>query len=181
MARTLVGRALDIQPDHWTWREGAHGRPEIAHPETPLHFNLAHSAGLVVCALANGREVGVDVEDLERPATDPKMIQRYFSPAEAADIERHGEAWRDRFLRYWTLKEAYLKARGLGISVPLREISFILDPQDIAVTFLGTLDGTSTAWSFDLSQPTGRHLVAIAASRSDGILPAIAIERYSLT
>ena len=64
MARTLVGGALGLDRDGWQWREGERGRPEIGQPATALHFNLAHSAGLVVCALAHGRDVGVDVEDL---------------------------------------------------------------------------------------------------------------------
>jgi 4'-phosphopantetheinyl transferase len=178
MSRRLVGRALGVAPDAWDWREGARGRPEIAHPPTPLHFNLAHSAGLVVCALANGREVGVDVEDLERPPTDPRMVPRYFAPAEAADIEAHGAAWRERFLEYWTLKEAYLKARGLGIALPLREICFELRPDGVRITFLGSLAGTSTDWVFQLSQPTEHHLVAVAASRSEGVVPTITIEQY---
>jgi 4'-phosphopantetheinyl transferase len=178
MSRRLVGRALDLAPDAWDWHEGPHGRPGIADPPTPLHFNLAHSAGLVVCALATGREVGVDVEDLERPPTDPRMVPRYCAPAEAADIEAQGAAWRERFLQYWTLKEAYLKARGLGIALPLREICFELRPNGVRITFLGSLAGTSTDWVFQLSHPTARHLVAIAASRSDGVAPAITIEQY---
>src|SRR5262245_14512351 len=63
MARSLVGAVLDLAPNRWTWREGSHGRPEIASPDSDLCFNIAHSAGLVACALARGREVGVDVED----------------------------------------------------------------------------------------------------------------------
>ena len=178
MSRRLVGGALDVAPGAWQWREGPHGRPEIADPPTPLHFNLAHSAGLVVCALARGREVGVDVEDLERPPLDSRMVPRYCAPAEAADIEAQGAAWRDRFLTYWTLKEAYLKARGLGISVPLREISFVLQPDGAQITFLGSLAGTPTDWTFQLERPTGRHLVAIAVASAAGVSPSIAIEPY---
>lgn len=178
MSRDLVGRALNVGAGGWEWREGARGRPEIAHPQTAVRFNLAHSAGLVVCAVASGRDVGVDVEDLRRPATDPRMINRYCAPAEAADIEAQGDRWRDRFLIYWTLKEAYLKARGLGISVPLREISFVLEPEPVRVTFLGSLAGTSVAWTFHLSRPTDRHLVAIAVSAEDGVEPRVLINSY---
>jgi 4'-phosphopantetheinyl transferase len=178
MSRGLVGQALNVGAGDWEWREGAHGRPEIAHPPTPVRFNLAHSAGLVVCAIARGREVGVDVEDLQRPATDPGMVNRYCAPAEAADIEAQGDRWRDRFLIYWTLKEAYLKARGLGISVPLRDICFVLDPPPVRVTFLGSLAGTPAAWTFHLARPTERHLVAIAASAEDGVEPRVLIDSY---
>jgi 4'-phosphopantetheinyl transferase len=178
MSRDLVGRALNVGASDWEWREGAHGRPEIAQPATPVRFNLAHSAGLVVCAVTTGRDVGVDVEDLQRPPLDERMIARYCAPAEAADIAAHGARWRDRFLIYWTLKEAYLKARGLGISVPLREISFVLDDGAVRVTFLGSLAGTSDAWTFHLARPTERHLVAIAASTDDGVQPGMLIDTY---
>ncbi len=126
MARSLVGVALGVPPESWIWREGPHGRPEIAAPDADLHFNLSHSAGVVVCALARGRTIGVDVEDLSRRAPDPAIVTRYCSPAEAEDVCAQGDRWRDRFLTYWTLKEAYLKARGLGIAVHLSDISFTL-------------------------------------------------------
>lgn len=177
MSRDLVGRALNVGAGAWDWREGPHGRPEIARPSTLVRFNLAHSAGLVVCAVASGREVGVDVEDLHRPATDPRMVNRYCAPGEAADVEAQGDRWRERFLIYWTLKEAYLKARGLGISVPLREIGFVLSPAP-RVTFHGSLAGSSDAWAFHLSRPTDRHLVAIAVSIEDGAQPGVLVNRY---
>ena len=177
MSRRLVGEALGVPPEQWEWRTGTHGRPEIASPSTPIRFNLAHSAGLVVCALANAREVGVDVEDLRRPPIDERMIRRYLSPLEADDVEAQGEHWRHRFLHYWTLKEAYLKALGLGISVPLREISFALEPE-VRITFHGSLADTSTSWVFQLLQPTDQHLVAIAASADDGVRPEIRIGAF---
>ena len=173
MARVLVGRALDVGPHAWTWTEGPRGRPQVGDPDTRLRFNLAHSAGLVVCGLAHGRDVGVDVEDLGRRQTDPALVRRYCSPAEADDILERGDAWPDRFLDYWTLKEAYLKARGLGISVPLADLSFTLGPDGIGLTFLGRLAGTDPRWRFALARPTGRHVVAVAAEAADGVRPDI--------
>ena len=76
MARAVVGAALGVAPVAWQWREGPHGRPEIAAPPAPLQFNLAHSAGLVTCALASGRQVGADVEDLNRRRVDPAVVRR---------------------------------------------------------------------------------------------------------
>lgn len=178
MARGLVGRALGIPPDSWRWQEGPHGRPEIAAPETTLKFNLAHSAGLVACAVADGRDVGVDVEHVTRPPIDLKMVRRYCSPAEADDIEAHGEdGWQRRFLIYWTLKEAYLKARGLGISVPLSEITFDLNRDHALVRFDGSLEGTDTRWCLRFLQPTPDHLLAIAASTADGVTPSVVIDK----
>jgi 4'-phosphopantetheinyl transferase len=175
MARALVGAALGVAPDAWQWRDSPRGRPEIAAPATALQFNLSHSAGLVACALATGRAVGVDVEHLRRRPVDRSLVRRYCSPAEADDIEAHGEAWLQRFLQYWTLKEAYLKARGLGVSVPLAEIEFhqaagaprATSNDDIAIAFRGTLAGTDDRWAFALLQPAADHILAVATERGD--------------
>lgn len=186
MARALVGRAAGVAPMAWEWREGPHGRPEIGAPATRVKFNLAHSAGLVVCALANGRDVGVDVEDFERHPVDRGVVERYCSPAEVRDIVASGDEWHDRFLHYWTLKEAYLKARGLGISVPLSDVSFSLSPagktsaEAASVDFLDSLAGTDNRWFFHLSQPTERHLVAVAASMADAVMPRVSVDPLPL-
>jgi 4'-phosphopantetheinyl transferase len=163
MARSLVSQALHVAPMAWQWREGPQGRPEIASPPTPVHFNIAHSAGVVVCAIGFDREVGVDVEDLRRRPTAREVVDRYCAPGEVADIDAQPtDAWRDRFLAYWTLKEAYLKARGLGIALPLADIRFVLAADGISVEFSGELAGTDTRWAFELTRVTDRHLVAIA-------------------
>src|SRR5687767_10403366 len=113
MARALVGAALGVAPTAWPWRDAGRGRPAIDMPSCPLSFNLAHSGGLVVCALARDTEVGVDVEDRARAALDRNLVARYCSPAERVAIDARGEdGWQDQFLQFWTLKEAYLKARG---------------------------------------------------------------------
>lgn len=176
MARTLVARALDVDPGAWRSREGPHGRPEVDADGCDVRFNLAHSADLVVCALARGRDVGVDIEDRERPPIDRNLVRRYCSPDEAADIESHGEpGWRDRFLTYWTLKEAYLKACGLGISVPLAELNFTIDAQNASarLEFLGSLASHDDRWAFRLTTIGPRHLLAVAVSVADGSAPAI--------
>jgi len=180
MARTLVARALHVDPGAWQWREGPHGRPEICAPATQLSFSLAHSAGLVVCALAHGREVGVDVEDRERRPVDPQVVSRYCAPDEVRDIEAQGaHGWHDRFLIYWTLKEAYLKARGLGITLPLAQISFAFDAAGPRVRFLESLAGTDDRWTFHIAQPTPRHVLAVAASRADDTRPSIAVAPFT--
>ena len=179
MARSLVGAALEVSPDAWTWREGPHGRPEIAEPASPLHFNLSHSAGVVVCALSRNRAVGVDVEDLTRRAPDPAIVTRYCSPAEAEDVCAQADGWRDRFLTYWTLKEAYLKARGLGISVHLSDISFTLaGGEQPRIGFLDSLAGTDERWCFHLTRLEPHHLAAVAVETVDGASPPFEVQPY---
>jgi 4'-phosphopantetheinyl transferase len=164
MARALVGRALDVAPTAWTWHEGPRGRPGVAGANESLAFNIAHSGGTVVCAVRRDGEVGVDVESRDRRAIDPRLVARYCAPDEARDIEQHGpDGWRDRFLQYWTLKEAYLKARGLGIAVPLASLSFRLDPDPVRLTCLNSLAGESAEWTFALRELPGRMFLAVAA------------------
>jgi 4'-phosphopantetheinyl transferase len=179
MARALVGRQLGVAPTAWPWREGPRGRPEIAWPDASLHFNLAHSAGLVACVVASGREVGVDLEDLGRRRIDWAVVERYCAPGEIADIAAHGDRWHDRFLHYWTLKEAYLKARGVGISVPLEHLGFQIAGPSPQVTFSGPLAGLDTRWKFQLRQVTNRHLIAVAVSLHDDGTPGLQIERLT--
>ena len=178
MARVLVGRALGCAPLAWQWRQSSRGRPEIGYPPTTVRFNLSHSAGLVVCAIAADRDVGVDVEHLQRRATDPAIVDRYCAPAEAEAIAAPHDGWRDRFLTYWTLKEAYLKARGLGISVPLAEVAFDLTHDRPAVRFHGSLAGSDTAWRFALASFDQRHLLAVAVPAADDAPVDVAIEPF---
>jgi 4'-phosphopantetheinyl transferase len=169
MARTLVGRAIGLAPQRWRWREGPRGRPEIAEPGVAIHFNLAHSAGLVACVLGYRREVGIDVEDRDRRRLARRIVARYCSPAERADIDAQGaDGWHDRFLAYWTLKEAYLKARGLGIAVRLGDVNMTLDDGGARVDFLDSLLGTDARWAFHLAAPTPRHVMALAAPTAEG-------------
>jgi 4'-phosphopantetheinyl transferase len=162
LVRTWLA-ALTGQPRNtWIFRSGPYGRPELDAPD--WHFNLAHSGGIVACVLTRGREAGVDVEDLDRRAMDEGLWSRYCAPREVADIlAQPVEARQERFLTYWTLKEAYLKARGLGIAVPLADIAFVLEPTGAPrVTFERSLVGTSTAWALGLTQAGPRHLLSWA-------------------
>jgi 4'-phosphopantetheinyl transferase len=162
MARAIVGDALAVAPTAWPWREGAHGRPEIDLPDCEMAFNIAHSGGLVACAFTWHGEVGVDIEDRKRAAIERDLVQRCCSSSEAADVNARGEAWRDRFLMYWTLKESYLKARGLGISVHLADLSFSLQKDDVQLERRGALDADDE-WAFELITLHADHYLAVAA------------------
>ncbi len=86
------------------------GKPSL-EGATPLRFNASHSRDLALCAVACGREVGVDVERVRAGLDGVDIARRFFPPAEAAEVERHPDA----FFRYWTRREAYIKALGRGL------------------------------------------------------------------
>ena len=176
LIRRWLAAATGVSAESWRFSEGERGRPEIAGAATDWSFNLAHSGGLVACALARGRQIqgtdagiGVDLEDLQRRPLTGDLVRRFCAPAETADIERQPAALQfRRFLTYWTLKEAYLKARGLGIAVHLADVAFLLDGPHPEITFRESLAGTSRAWAFELFQPTPRYLISVAAPQPPG-------------
>jgi 4'-phosphopantetheinyl transferase len=184
MARTMLAEVSGIAPADWRFSEGAHGRPEIASPDTPFRFNLAHSHGMVACAVAKNRDVGVDVEFLDRPDSSHDVAKRVCSEDELADIDAAPESGRkERFLVYWTLKEAYLKARGLGISVHLADVAFTVNGGEPKFVPAGSLADADTRWIFRLAQPGPRHLISVAVDTSQDAAgttaPNIRFQRFA--
>lgn len=179
MARAIVGDALGVVPTAWPWREGAHGRPEIDLTDCRMAFNIAHSGGLVACAFTWSGEVGVDIEDRNRASIDHDLVGRCCSTSEAADVNARGEGWRDRFLMYWTLKESYLKARGLGISVHLADLSFSLHSDEVQLERRGALDADDQ-WAFELITLHADHYLAVAAPVSADVRPRFRFEPFPL-
>ena len=171
LVRTTLSRYADVRPETWTFETNRYGRPEITGPETSasLRFNLSHTTGLVVCAVVRDREIGVDVEDTRREDASLKIARRFFSPAEVADLEQVPTTrQRESFFDYWTLKEAYIKARGMGLAIPLRHFSFTLDEhQPIRIAFAPELDDDPARWQFAQLRPTDTHLVSVAVERDD--------------
>ena len=134
LARTLlrheVATIVGIDPSEIGFEIGGHGKPQLAKTalETPPHFNLSHSGDLVVLAIAE-TDVGADVESIRPVPNAEKLAHRFFSPAERLAVYALDGGARDRaFLRIWTQKEAYLKATGLGVGMPLRVVETEPDP-----------------------------------------------------
>ncbi len=129
LKRLALSRFQDVDPRAWRFAIGEHGKPSIVEPASDLHFNLSHTEGLAVCLVARGAEVGVDVENVDRRVGTTAIAERFFAPPEVADLRKLPEAeQRGRFFQIWTLKEAYIKARGLGLAIPLASFWFTLAP-----------------------------------------------------
>jgi 4'-phosphopantetheinyl transferase len=171
LVRTVLSRYAPVAPEAWTFRENAWGRPEIDRPEqAAIRFNLSNTRGLIACAVARDREVGVDVEDIERPGETVALADRFFSPIEVAALGAlPGDRRRSRFFDYWTLKEAYIKARGMGLSIPLDQFSFLLDQGGpIRVAFDPRLADDPASWQFEQFPLSPAHRTSAAVRRGDG-------------
>ena len=127
LARRALGHALGAPPESLAFTRTPAGRPELA-PPSPLRFNLSNTEGLVVCLLSAHHEVGVDVERESRGAKLLQLAPTVFSAAEQRDLQALAPKLRERrAVVLWALKEAYLKARGKGLSLPLDRFSFGFD------------------------------------------------------
>lgn len=127
--RRVLGRYRDRGPAEIRFAYGEHGKPWL--PDDPdVGFNLSHSGALAVVAVARGLELGVDLEHTARQRPFLRLSQRYFHPAEHAWLAaRPTERLAADFYRVWTLKEAYLKAIGTGLTVSPSSFRIDLDHQ----------------------------------------------------
>ncbi len=168
LVRTALAAYTNVAPDGWRFSAGAFGKPQVDHPtDCPLGFNLSHTAGLIACAVSQGSILGVDVEDLGRRVPDESIAGRYFAPEEVAALGMSPPLERStRFLEFWTLKEAFLKAHGAGLSIPLRAFSFTLaENQPPRVQFHDPSLGDPRHWQFFAFRFADRYQVAVAVNR----------------
>jgi 4'-phosphopantetheinyl transferase len=156
---TLSGLA-GIAPADLRFRTTKNGKPalEAAQSLSSLHFSLSHTRGLAACAVGRPYELGIDAEAWRLPAPI-ELAARYFAPSEALLVAEQEPAERpSTFYRLWTLKEAYLKAIGHGLTAPLDSFAFSLDPVTITVP----APDDAGAWYFAEFRPGPGHSLALA-------------------
>lgn len=179
MTRALVRSALSryaaVAPAAWIFTANAHGRPELVdrpHGVPDLRFNVSHTEGLIACAVTIGREIGVDVEHVGRRLTHD-IAGRFFAAREVSDLHALPADEQPKvFFDYWTLKEAYIKARGFGLALPLADFAFTLSPPaPPAITFEPALDDDPSTWQFVQDWPTRHHRLGLAVRREGADLP----------
>ena len=166
LLRTTLSRYVSNRPEDWRFRTNKYGKPELALDQsvTPLRFNLSHCDGLVLCGVTVGHDIGVDCENLNRKVDFGGLAERAFSERERRFLKSVSDKMvPETFFRFWTLKEAYIKARGLGMSLPLQMISFdIFDKQAAQISFGPEIQDTPSNWQ--LIQPgfSAPHIAAVA-------------------
>jgi len=119
LLRRALGGYLRIKPHDIHFRTTANGKPELSESRD-LHFNLSHSEGVTVIAVARNRQVGVDVERIRENTNAMELAERFFSAKEVRWLRSQPQSEIDSFFfSCWTAKEAYIKAQGEGLSLPL--------------------------------------------------------------
>ncbi len=183
LTRMALSHAQPLPPQAWRFSVNKYGKPSPIPgplrtdlgprggiPECGLRFNQSNSLELAACLIARPdptgggtAEVGVDVESFARAEEIVPLARRVFSAAERARLEALPIAARpDRALSLWTLKEAYIKARGMGLSLPLDGISFLFDgPQAARLEVAPGVDDNPGRWRFCHFDHEG-HRIALA-------------------
>lgn len=163
LLRIMLSRIASRPPYEWKFSQGLHGKPSVAadHGLPDLQFNIAHTRGLVAAAVAWRRPIGVDVEIFQSCSDQLDLARRFFAAAEAELVGRASKLDRPRvFTQLWTLKEAYIKATGIGLSLPLDSFAFDLEP--LRVQFRGEGADIPASWQFATSVITGCHVLSVA-------------------
>jgi 4'-phosphopantetheinyl transferase len=164
LARTALSHYRPVLPQDWRFTANSYGKPALT-PDCGLRFNLSNTAGLAVCLVADAPvEVGVDVEAQARAAQIAEVARKVFSAAERAQLDAlSGAAKLDRCLSLWTLKEAYVKARGIGMTLPLRGISFLFgDAGSVRLELDAELEDDAARWQYRLLDHAGHRIAYVA-------------------
>jgi 4'-phosphopantetheinyl transferase len=183
LVRYVLSRYLAIPPAGWTFRYSRHGKPEIANPGLPaLQFNLTHTDGLSACAVTHSDPCGIDAERIVTRHRPIDVARRMFSRVEHDQlVQLGGRDQLEYFFSRWTLREAYVKARGIGISFPTRKLQFDVDTEgQVSIAFEPELQEQADRWQFALLTPTPEHCGAVALHRSRNLDKRIVVRDFSV-
>lgn len=163
MLRKILAAFLNTAPEQITFRYNPYGKPMLANPAN-IDFNLSHSHELAFYAVSRGSVIGVDIEHI-RPVNEFWEVARsYFSKNEIAMLETVAEARQlEAFYNCWTRKEAYIKAKGEGLSMPLHQFDVTLIPGEPARLLQTRGDeGEARRWHLESFTPQAGYVAAVA-------------------
>lgn len=173
LLRRTLSRDDPRTPDRWRFDKDLRGKPFLVEPGAcRSSFSLSHTRGMVACAVTQDADVGVDVECIDRGVDPAEIASRFFAPAEAAHLQTlDEEARRGRFFELWTLKEALVKALGIGMAAALNQLVFTVSPAGIRLDAPADID--AGAWVFGLHAPGPRYRLAAAVRRRGAATPQL--------
>jgi len=178
LVRTVLSRYVSRGPRELEFQVNDYGRPELvqASPaESRLVFNLSHTRDLIVMGVTEGGELGVDTENVYVRAAALEVADRYFAEDEVAALNAlRSDSRSMRFFELWTLKESYIKARGMGLSIPLDKFKFDLSADErVSLCIDPELTDDGAAWRIWQIRPMHEYLVAVCARRTTVARPRL--------
>jgi len=171
LVRNVLGACTGIAPWDLHLQANAHGKPELADDSRTgerIAFNVSHATGLIALAVMRRGAIGIDVEKICDRTASLEIAQRFFAPEEVA-VLRDAPATEvpTLFFRYWTLKEAYVKARGVGLSAGLDAFAFGLDATAGAIALRTAPEDRASDWKL-WQLASGPYQLAVCAERVPG-------------
>ncbi len=156
-------------PESIRFEYGPQGKPHLASSHSEMRFNLAHSEELALIAVARERELGIDVERIRSFSLGAQRPEDFFSPREVSTLRAlSGTLAEEAFFRCWTRKEAYIKARGGGLSIPLDSFDVSLEAGEPAALLAVRGDATEASrWSMQALHPAAGYAGALVAEGKD--------------
>jgi len=169
LIRTCLSSYFEIEPAAWRFGKNGYGKPEISFPgqSLPVHFNLSHCDGLIMCGITRDYAIGVDAEDAQRTTRAAfESLTSYFSAEEIEALNQlPPEQQKQRFFDYWTLKESYIKARGMGLAIPLDKFSFQFKADRLdGLEIHPDLKDDAKNWQFWRMPMAERYRIAVAVN-----------------
>lgn len=155
----------DVEPGLWEFEKNQHGKPFLSNPRfrQKVYFNLSHTKGMVAVALASD-ELGLDVEKKSYELDVDKISKDVLNDEELSLLSSaQGQEKIDLFYKFWTLKEAYIKATGLGLKISLPSLRFIKQDQEYLIK------ESSSHWRLSQFQPSRHFIMAVAVSDIPGV------------
>jgi 4'-phosphopantetheinyl transferase len=167
--RVVLGRTLGIAAADVPLVRGVRGRPELANAADRVDFNVSHTRGVALMGIARdlaGRvRIGVDIEHRDREVSADRLARKFLTPREQATLAQFApDARRQRFLRYWTCKEAMSKATGDGLIAPFRRLDVDLSPAPRLCA--GPPPYAPPAWSLHFAELPPEWLATVALWRA---------------
>jgi 4'-phosphopantetheinyl transferase len=164
--RTLLGHYVQRPPQELRFSYNLYGKPALQGPpdRTPLCFNLSHSHNLVLYAVTYGRDLGIDIEYVRPNFARDQIAEQFFSPRENVELRALTHVQHTiGFFNCWTRKEAYIKARGQGLSLPLDQFDVSLTPgEPAALLQTRDLPDEAARWSLWELHPGPGYIAALA-------------------
>jgi 4'-phosphopantetheinyl transferase len=171
LLRVILARYVGTNPENLRFCHSLYGKPFLvtASGQEMLNFNLSHSQGLALYAITRNREIGVDLEYVRTDFACEQVAERFFSPREKATLRSLPEEIKyEAFFACWTRKEAYIKARGEGLSLPLDQFDVSMSPGEPALLLYTGGDPQETSrWSLRELKPSTGYAAALAVEGHD--------------